>query len=180
MNIWCWLHSGAPDCVRVASCCSQSLLFISSEYQPSAALSTCCLLPLRPASKVFSPAPRRTVIIPSWNPHRQAHCHICVCGQHTLVREWRELYELTHVHYYATIICRPPEHRRNSPVNNWRIQTLRIRPLKRKCREMCQFKNWCNLKTVNNRLWSHTSNFSFRLKRRDWASGFSFKLSWLI
>ena len=125
MNIWCRLHSGAPDSVRVASCCSQSLLFISSEYRPSAALSACCLLPPSPASKVFSPAPRRAVIIPSWrswNPHRQAHCHICICGQHSLVREWRELYELTHVRYYATIICRRLEHRSNSPVNNWRIK----------------------------------------------------------
>ena len=133
-------------CESRASCCSRSLLFISSEYWPSAALSTCCLLPPHPASKVFFPAPRRAVIIPSWNPHRQAHCHICVCGQHTLVREQRELYELTHVRYYATIICRLPEHRSYSPVNNWRIQTFCIRHFKRKRRERWQFKNWCNLK----------------------------------
>ena len=143
MKVWCRLHSGAPDCVRVE-------LPAAPSPSSSSALSTGPQLlwaraPL-PASKVFSPAPRRAVIIPSWNPHRQAHCHICVCGQHTLVREWRELYELTHVHYYATIICRPPEHRSNCPVNNLRIQILCIRHFKRKCGERWQFKNWCNLK----------------------------------
>ena len=112
------------------------------------------------ASKVFSPAPRRAVIIPSWrswNPDRQAHCHICVCDQHTLVRERRECYELTHVHYYATNICRPPEYRSYRPVHNWRIQTSCIRPLERKCREMWQFKNWCNLKTVTETMESQLS-----------------------
>ena len=69
------------------SCCSQSLLFISSENWPSAALSTCCLLPPHPAPRVLSPAPRRAVIIPSWrswNLYHQAHCHMCVCAFSTL------------------------------------------------------------------------------------------------
>ena len=63
------------------SCCSQSLLFISSENRPSAALSSCCLLPPHPPSSVLSPAPRPADTIPawlSWNPHHQAHWHMCV------------------------------------------------------------------------------------------------------
>ena len=79
---------------------------VSSEYWPSAALSSCCLLPPHPPSSVLSPAPRRADTIPawlSWNPHLQAHCPMCVRSAH-FGTEWRELYELTHVQYYATII----------------------------------------------------------------------------
>ena len=72
-------------CESRTSCCSQSLLFISSENWPSAALSSCCLLPPHPASNVLSPAPRLADTIPawlSWNPHCQAHCHMCVRSVH--------------------------------------------------------------------------------------------------
>ena len=55
---------------------------------------------------------------------------MCVQSAH-IGTEWRELYELTHVQYYATIICRPSENETYVPVNNCgRIKTLCIRPLK--------------------------------------------------
>ena len=92
--------------VRVELPAAPSPSSVSSEYWPSAALSSCCLLPPHPPSSVLSPAPRRADTIPSWlswNPHLQAHCPMCVWSAH-FGTEWRELYELTHVQYYATII----------------------------------------------------------------------------
>ena len=152
MNVRCGLHSGAPDCVRVE-------LPAAPSPSSSSALSTGPqLLWARAASFLLFLPPKSSPLLPggqSSSPpgiHIDKHIVVCVCGQHTLLREWRECYELTHVRYYATIIWRQPENRSYSPVNNWRIQTL----------------------------WSHTFKFSFRLKKRDWASGFSFKLSWLI
>lgn len=109
-----------------ASCCSQSLLFISAEYWPSDALTSCCLIPL------ILP-PMSSPLLPGGQPSSLPDCpgiHIVryLCSQHIWVTEWRKLYELTHVQYYATIICRPSENESYGPVNNCgRIQTLCIR-----------------------------------------------------
>ena len=112
-----------------AFCYLQSLLFLSSEYWPSAAL-TCCLLPL------ILP-PRSSSLLPGGQPpslpdcpgiHITKHIVTYLCSQHTLVTEWRELCELIHVQYYATITCRPSENESYGPVNHsGRIQTLCIR-----------------------------------------------------
>ena len=63
--------------------CSQSLLFISSEYPPSAGLSVCCFLPPNPASNVcpscsLQGSPHPSALLP-WN---QAHRHLGVQSAH--------------------------------------------------------------------------------------------------
>ena len=69
-------------CESRASCCSQSLLFISSEYWPSAALSTCsssCLQSLLPCSQESSHDPLLTLLE---STSTSTLSHMCMWSAH--------------------------------------------------------------------------------------------------